>query len=256
MKQIISIAIIILGLSMQSNAQNIFDQNKIIAIHSHNDYHQKEPLIGALEATAKSIEIDVFLKNDKVLVGHVRSELSDDKSLEKMYILPLKKHLETHPGYDFFFMIDVKTEAVSTLNAIDNILKKYPELFSENGIQIVISGSRPKPENYNDYAPYIWFDGRNPSDVETSGGNKIALISQDFSSFTSWRGKGDIPQKDLEKLELFIKECHNQHRAVRLWDTGDSNEMRDFLISIGVDYLNSDTPKETRQYIQNKIDLQ
>ena len=40
--------------------------------HSHNDYYNKRPLLDALTNGFCSVEADVFLKNEKLLVGHSR----------------------------------------------------------------------------------------------------------------------------------------------------------------------------------------
>ena len=226
-----------------------------VYIHSHNDYLQQNPLFDALNAQANSIEIDVFLQNGDLLVAHTKAEIIPEKTLENLYILPLQKYLETHtPAHDFHFMIDIKSEPVSTLNEIQQTLGKYPELFSNKGVRVIISGNRPNPKTYADYADFIWFDGRSPRDARGVGKERIAMISQNLSKFTSWRGEGEILPDDSVKLEHFIAECHRQDKPVRLWNTGDSEAMYHFLYHMGVDYINTDSPGIVRDYlIKNKL---
>ena len=222
-------------------------------IHSHNDYLQNNPLFGALEAKAKSIEIDLFYRNGSLLVAHNQRDIKHANTLENLYIRPLKKYLvENKTHHNFHLMIDIKTEPVSTLNAIQETLKKYPEIFSTKGIQIVISGHRPKPENYNSYADFIGFDGREASDAEGTGGDKIAVISQNLSKFTHWRGKGEIPANEKNELISFITQCHNQNKMVRLWNSGDNEIMYQFLCEIGVDYINTDDPQKLRKFLDSR----
>lgn len=222
-------------------------------IHSHNDYYQKEPLLCALSAAAKSIEIDLFLHDDKLVVAHSKSEIKKSKTLEELYILPLKKYLsETSNVHDFHLMIDIKSEPFQTLAKIELVLKQYPEIFSTNGIQVIISGNRPNPNKYVEYANFIWFDGREASDAEEPGGERIAMISQNLSKFTRWRGRGEITEKDKIKLESFIAQCHAKNKPVRLWNTGDNKNMYTFLYAMGVDYINTDKPKVLRTFIDSK----
>ncbi len=47
----------------------------LLQAHSHNDYAQPKPLVGALEREFCSIEVDVFLVDGKLLVGHDRKDL-------------------------------------------------------------------------------------------------------------------------------------------------------------------------------------
>lgn len=222
-------------------------------IHSHNDYLQGKPLLVALEAGAKSIEIDVFLINDSLFVAHSQREIINTNTLENLYILPLKKYLaENQQKHDFHLMIDIKSEPVSTLNAIQQCLKNYPGIFSKEGIQVIISGNRPKPESYSSYANFIWFDARSPSDIDGEGGNRMAMISQNISEFTKWRGRGTIPENDKKELVEFIKESHKKNKPVRLWNTADNETMYKFLSSIEVDYINTDHPKELRKYLDSQ----
>ena len=46
--------------------------------HAHNDYYHKRPLEDARGCFFCSIEVDVFLKDGKFLVGHDRVELRED----------------------------------------------------------------------------------------------------------------------------------------------------------------------------------
>lgn len=219
-------------------------------IHSHNDYLQKKPLFGALEARAKSIEIDVHFINDNLFVAHSQREIQETNTLENLYVRPLKKYLtENQQTHEFHLMIDIKSEPVSTLNAIQECLKKYPSIFSKEGIQVIISGNRPKPESYSSYAEFIWFDARSPSDINGEPGNRIAIVSQNISKFTKWRGRGNLPKKEKKVLVDFINESHKKNKPVRLWNTADNETMYKFLHSVGVDYINTDHPKALRKYL-------
>lgn len=229
--------------------------NFIPHIHSHNDYEQKRPLLGALEAKAKSIEIDVFLTKDSLHVAHTQKEIKSKNTLRNIYLLPLQEYLsQNKEPYDFHLMIDIKSEPVSTLQAIQKCLSDFPHIFSKDGIQVVISGNRPRSENYSDYAPFIWFDGRDPRDVHRPGGERICIISQNLSKFTKWRGKGTIPDKDKQLITKFISDVHKQDKAVRFWNTSDNITVHDLLSSLGVDYLNTDNPKALRKHLDT-IDL-
>lgn len=219
-------------------------------IHSHNDYLQQEPLFGALYAGAKSIEIDLHLKNDSLFVAHSKREIKSINTLESLYILPLKEYLaENTPKHKFHLMIDIKSEPISTLKALQKTLIKYPRIFSTEGIQLVISGNRPKPEAYKNYAEFICFDARSPDEIVGEESKRMAMISQNIWKFTQWRGHGDIPEKDKLELVKFIKESHRKNKPVRLWNSGDNEKMYQFLCKIGVDYINTDNPKALRSYL-------
>lgn len=238
-------------------ATNLFAQQNPAPpyIHSHNDYLQEIPLLGALNAGAKSIEIDIFLQNDSLFVAHSKREIQNKNTLKNLYILPLKTYLsENKTRHDFHLMIDIKSEPVSTLGAIQKTLKKYPHIFSKDGIQVIISGNRPKAESYSSYVEFIWFDARSPAEINGIGGDKIKMISQNLSRFTKWRGEGTIPAKEKTELLEFINQSHKTNRPIRLWNSGDNKKMYKFLCSIGVDYINTDNPKSLREFIDSRAD--
>ena len=87
--------------------------------HAHNDYYHKRPLEDALECFFCSIEVDVFLKDGKFLVGHDRVELREDRTLERLYLDPLKKRVLDGKGYVYeekkrITTVDSRASASST----------------------------------------------------------------------------------------------------------------------------------------------
>jgi hypothetical protein len=57
--------------------------------HSHNDYFQDQPLDSAIEHGLKSIEVDVFPRNDELLVAHTVFELDPEKRIDNLYLQPI-----------------------------------------------------------------------------------------------------------------------------------------------------------------------
>jgi hypothetical protein len=57
--------------------------------HSHNDYFQDQPLDSAIEHGLKSIEVDVFPRNDELLVAHTVFELDSEKRIDNLYLQPI-----------------------------------------------------------------------------------------------------------------------------------------------------------------------
>ncbi|KAK1566153.1 uncharacterized protein LY79DRAFT_572608 [Colletotrichum navitas] len=103
--------------------------------HSHNDYWRPYPLFSALAAGCVSVEADIWLSDDglDLLVGHDRSSLSSERTLQTMYLDPLLMILEyqslqrpitvfrqahgvfnTQPDTALILLIDVKTNPTDT----------------------------------------------------------------------------------------------------------------------------------------------
>ena len=58
-------------------------------IHAHNDYQKPEPLTNALRHKAFSIEADIYLSGNTLLVAHDKKELTTAKTLDSLYLQPI-----------------------------------------------------------------------------------------------------------------------------------------------------------------------
>src|ERR1700749_3117326 len=66
--------------------------------HSHNDYEQKVPFWLAFNEGFGSIEADIFLRQDSLVVAHNRRELALQRTLEAYYLDPLLASVRKHNG--------------------------------------------------------------------------------------------------------------------------------------------------------------
>lgn len=114
-----------------------------VPVHSHNDYWRPHPLYSALAAGCMGVEADVWLTPDKtdLLVGHHPSELSAHRTLQSLYIDPIKQILDrlnaggtssgdapggiypTSPGTTLMLLIDVKGNASEIWPLVDRQLQ-------------------------------------------------------------------------------------------------------------------------------------
>ena len=130
-------------------------EKKAFRIHSHNDYHQNIPFWNAFSNGLTSIEVDVFLENDSLFVTHGKSEIVRDRTIENLYLQPIQKVIDLKLGAldKLQLLVDFKSEAYPTLNKLIATLQKYPVIINDPRISIVISGNRPKPEEYKIIRP-------------------------------------------------------------------------------------------------------
>src|SRR5262245_24855387 len=66
--------------------------------HAHNDYEHKRPLFDALDQGFCSVEADVFLTDGRLLVGHERKDLRPERTLESLYLDPLRERARANGG--------------------------------------------------------------------------------------------------------------------------------------------------------------
>ncbi len=234
--------------------------------HSHNDYHQARPLLEALDHGMVSIEADVFLREHQILVGHSEEELKQNRTLDGLYLGPLRNIIERE-GEKFrpvILLVDIKDRGEETYQALKPLLAKYSRMLTEyrdgkiikRQVTVILSGSRPIETLRTEKQRYAFIDGRlNGKDWKDSP-SLIPLISDDWNSFFSWKGKGNIPGDEYQKLKGFVDTCHKNNQIIRFWGIPDAPGVREDYWSVlekaGVDLLGCDCPACLEKFINKK----
>lgn len=225
-------------------------------IHSHNDYAKVRPFVEAYEQRADFIEADVWFRNGKLVVSHEKPETLKQvpPTLDSMYIQPIVRLFQQYKDkpssdrdYTFALVIDVKENPAEVLPKLITMLQEHLTCFNRSAnakaIQVVISGERPKINTFLDY-PLLQFDGR-PSEVyDQETLQRVAMISDNFRSYSRWEGLGDIADEDRDKLKRVIKRAHSDNKPFRFWGIPDTLNGWKQLKKLGVDIINTDKVAE------------
>jgi len=227
--------------------------------HSHNDYNNTNPFFGAYAENFGSIEADIFLHNDSLIVGHNLADTQYHRTLELMYLAPLEQQVERNKGTPYKdshlplqVMIDLKTEGQPTLGKLVNILQHYPALIQSKNIQFVISGNRPADSLFASYPAYIWFDGILSKQYAPAALSKIVMLSDDMKHYTKWDGKSALAKPDYLKLDSMVHYAHQLQKKVRFWDAPDSLPAWKELVKLQVDYINTDRIPELSSFFRQQ----
>ncbi|MGW0881479.1 phosphatidylinositol-specific phospholipase C/glycerophosphodiester phosphodiesterase family protein [Streptomyces sp. NPDC002671] len=229
--------------------------------HAHNDYEHPRPLFDALDHRFGSVEADIFLVGNQLLVAHEVGELDPKRTLESLYLEPLSAIVKANQGSVYRgwrrpvqLLIDIKTEGSSTYVELDRHLRRYPHLFTTyaNGrvhpgpLTAVISGDRaariPMEAQTERRA---FYDGRLADLGSAAPASFISLISDNWTNNFTWLGDGPFPDAERQKLRAITGQAHARGQQVRFWATPDlAGPARDALwtelLAGGVDYLNTD----------------
>jgi alkaline phosphatase len=226
--------------------------------HSHNDYEQATPFWLAWQAQFGSIEADIFWLNGQMLVGHSLEEIKSGRTLEEYYLKPLLSCLQKNNGHPYAdttrqlqMLIDVKTDSIATLNALIDLLKKYPPLVNTPSVHWVISGRRPIPSLYISYPSFIEFDGILRDEYSPAALSRIVMMSDDLHHYTRWNGLMSIPAADLPALQQAISRSHRLEKPVRLWNAPDFPDAWTELIKLQVDYINTDHIRQLADFLRS-----
>ncbi len=229
--------------------------------HAHNDYEHPRPLFDALDHRFGSVEADIFLVGDQLLVAHEASELDPTRTLESLYLDPLAARVKANHGCVYRghrrplqLLIDIKTEGSSTYLELDRHLRRYKHLFTTYAhgrvlpgpVTAVISGDRAaRAPMEAQSVRRAFYDGRLADLGSAAPASFISLISDNWTLNFTWLGDGPFPDAERQKLRGIVRAAHARGQQVRFWATPDvAGPARDALwtelLAAGVDYLNTD----------------
>ena len=245
MNKIGSITVLLALVAFNLQAQPVI--YSVSNAHSHNDYEQKVPFWLAYNEGFGSIEADIFLRQDSLVVAHSTKELALQRTLEAWYLDPLLACVRKNGGRPYSngggplqVLIDLKTDSIHTLDRLIKVLGKYPELTGNPGIRFVITGSRPASSLWPSYPSWIWFDGVLSDEYDKAAMDRVAMLSDDFKVFSNWNGGGNIPAPDWARLEAAVRKAHQWKKTVRFWDAPDVINAWYQFMHLQVDYINTD----------------
>ncbi len=239
--------------------------------HSHNDYMHARPLWDALDHGFTGVEADIHLVKGKLLVSHDAKDVRPDRTLEGMYLEPLRKLVRENQGRVLrggpvqLLLIDIKTDAVPTYQALRKVLKSYADILTfygpqgkkEGAVQVIVSGNRPYELMKAEKIRYAGMDGRLTDLTSSDSADLIPMISDTWEKNFKWRGAGPIPAEERRRLQDIIRQSHSRGRWVRFWATPDKTSPERETVwrelwESGVDFLNSDDHPGLGQFLRRQ----
>ena len=231
---------------------------------AHNDYEHTRPLLDALDCGFCTVEADIWLVKGQLLVAHTPVAWDKDRTLEKLYLDPLRARAKANGGavYKggavFYLMIDVKTEAKETYAALAKVLESYADILTvtrdgkseQKAVTVVISGNRDPKSLADQKVRYAALDGR-PSDLDgDTPASLIPWVSAAWDGLFKWNGTGPMPEDEKKKLRELVAKAHKQGRKVRFWAAPEKPEVWKEQLAADVDFLNTDKLKELETFLR------
>lgn len=224
--------------------------------HSHNDYEQKRPLFEALDHGFCSVEADIHLVDGQLLVAHDRVRVRPERSLESMYLAPLRTRCQARGGSvhgttnGFTLLIDIKADAEGTYRVLDPLLRRYASILTRftptntthGAVTVILSGARPTATVAAQAERFCAIDGR-PEDLERTPSpppHLIPMISDSWGNHFKPSSASPLPAADQARLAALSTRVHAQGRRLRFWGAPDRPWLWNELRTAGVDVINTD----------------
>jgi len=227
--------------------------------HAHNDYMHARPLFDALENGFRSIEADLFSMGDSLYVAHDRRDIRPGRTLRDLYLDPLMEYISNNEEsiYDsaspLILLVDIKDDGLTTYQLLDRILSDYREIlcvvspkgYGRARVMVIVSGNRPIEYMMQQTERFAFVDGRMPDLTQAYAPHLMPLVSDRWTKYFSWMGKGEIPDKERSQLRTYVQDAHEKGQMIRFWATPDMpGKEREALwrelLEAGVDLINTD----------------
>jgi hypothetical protein len=238
--------------------------------HAHNDYMHVRPLLDALDHGFRSIEADVFARGDSLYVAHHPRDIRPGRTLRKLYMEPLVRYMSGDEPvlYDsacpLILLVDIKDDGLTTYQLLDHILQDFEELLCMYGpegykggrVMVVVSGNCPIEYMQQQRVRRAFVDGRVEDLDQVHPPHLMPLISDRWSKYFSWKGKGTMPEQERLQLRELVNAAHAKGRMVRFWATPDRpgaerEAVWTALLEAGVDLINTDDLEGLRTFLRN-----
>lgn len=257
--------IVILLITFPANSQKIILANA----YAHNDYWHKRPLYDALDKGFTYVEADVFLKRNRLVVAHYFLS-KKNKTFEDLYLKPLLNYVENHKKTDqreidcpITVMIDIKSNANKTYQAIAQLLDKYKSILSsyENGeivlrnVTIILTGHKPKDLLEKNENRLVFIDDNLKNLGKDTCNFLYKTASCKYNDLLNWKGRGPMPDLDRQRLEYYVTRAHNKGRKVRLWGSPENKIVWAELLKCNVDLINTDKLSALRSFLISELSL-
>ena len=202
------------------------------AIHynafSHNDYWRERPLLDALSFRFNCVEADL-----KPLVARIQANGG-----------------KVYPGSDrpFYLMVDCKAQGEEMYKLLKKQMEPYKEYFcsvdngeyKEGAVLFFLSGDRPKNSLPKENSRFTFLDGQIKDLGQGIPASLAPVISDNYSDFFTWKGEGEMPADQLQKMREIIRKVHDEGKLFRWWGAPDTEQFKRFFIKEGVDLVGAD----------------
>ncbi len=224
---------------------------RLLPAYAHNDYYNRHPLEDALALGFQGVEADYVFVDGRLLVAHSRREASETRTLEGLYLAPLRLRVQRcgwvqSPRQTFLLNIEAKEESLDGYRALRQLLRLYPDLLGARGkpgpVKVVLVGWHPPLAQMDtDSGPPVAVQARiTRSGLEVPEGDTtlIGMVSLDYGKTMRWNGRGLPTQDDRRTLER-INEARRllPGRIIRAHDVPADSAVYHRLLQAGVDLI-------------------
>ena len=219
--------------------------------HAHNDYDHARPLLEALDAGFRSVEVDIYYAGGTLAVSHDGGR--SEGTLEALYLAPLQRRIDSHhgtvdgDGQPFRLVIDLKDRRDELPAAIDAVFSRYPMLsrfvgdtYVRGPVEVVFTGDEAMKRAMVARTPWGTRDTNVFSTTDPVTDARWTEYALPWSTSIDWNGDGTIPADEQRTLQYLVGYAHALHRTIRFYGAPDRPLVWAAEAAAGVDFISTD----------------
>jgi hypothetical protein len=231
----------------------------LLPAYAHNDYRNRHPLQDALALGYQGVEADYVLVNGELLVAHGRGDALRGRTLERLYLAPLRARVRRcgwvqSSDRPFLLTIEYKDRELQGHRALHDLLTRYADIVGSGKtpgpVQVILVGWHPPLREIAaeslQLATVQVRVSRSGLSVPEGDSALVGLVSLDYGNSLRWRGRGPLSREDRRTLAR-IREVRKAFpgRLVRAYNVPSVPRVYQLLLSSGVDLIGAKDLRET-----------
>lgn len=210
--------------------------------YAHNDYLNPEPLTRALDLGYRGVEVDVYRRGERLLVGHDRSDLTELRTLRGLYLEPLRRRVRACPsGGQIRLNVELKEKDPEAVRVLVRHFEDFPDLFEPD------PGGRP-PRVVPALVGYVdetaampkfvlvQFAMDSPATIDPAR-DRIGLVSLDYTKSIRWSGRGAPSVRASTRVARAVERAKALGAPLRVHQVPARREIYMWLLSSGVELI-------------------
>lgn len=203
---------------------------------SEHDCERARPLLDALDRGFCGVEADVWLVDGELLIARERVGVQPEKTLENLYLDPLKNRVEVNGGRvfsdgpPFTLLVNVHSEAEPTYEALKKSLQPHESMLTHfqndktetNAVTVVITGNRARELMEKDDARLAGYEGRINDLNNPVNPHFMPLIGDDWQYWFRWDGNALMNKQQRDRLKQAVEVAHYHKTRLRFWNAPDN----------------------------------
>jgi hypothetical protein len=237
---------------------------RILPAYAHNDYLNSRPLSQALSLGYRGVEADLVLRQGELRVAHDASEARRGRTLESMYLRPLRMIL-AQCGYiidrstPLLLNLELKERSRAAYDSLSTLMSRYKDLLEPNpvthlaAVEIFLVGWSPRSNLSESWDGMMSLQYKVTTLRQAPAREltpEVRLISLDYGKTIRWSGEGPVPQLAASWLKLVqAAKGEGGERVARAYNVPVHPAVYRLLLEGGIDLIGTKHLERTQRLL-------